>query len=136
MDILVSVVGQRLKAPCNAKKIMSGSRKFVRIVFALSSDWYNLIAHAKFFQGENTYDAVLDEDNSCYVPSEMVQGTFSVMLYGIGGAGGTIIATTESLDFLIVDPLYSPTGDESEETDYDEDYVATTSETLSYLGIE
>lgn len=133
MEIFVSVNGQKLKIPCNTKKIISGSRAFVKLTFMLSTDWDNMTVHAYIKQGEDIYDTVLDNNNSCYIPSGVKSGIFSLMLYGIGGVGGTVIATTEEVKFMVDAPLYAPNGEES--GGYDEDYVATINEVRAYLGI-
>lgn len=69
----------------------------------------------------------LDEENSCYVPSVLEEGKCTFTLYGIGGAGGSTKATTNSVDFILIKQNYDPDegsgGDDGD--DYDEDYVAT-----------
>lgn len=134
MEIFVNVIGQKLKIPTNAKTIISGTRRFIKLTFMLNTDWDNMNVHAHFEQGESTYDTVLDSDNSCYVPSDLSAGTCTLMLYGLN-SGSTTIATTESFVFTIDESSYTPSGEESEESGYDEDYVATVSETMTYLGL-
>lgn len=75
----------------------------------------------------------LDNENSCYVPSGLEEGVCMLELYGIGGAGGTIKATSNAIEFNIIGQRYDPSeGGEDEDTD---GYVATVDEMKAYLGI-
>lgn len=140
MDIFVKVDGQKIVLPTNMK-IVTGSTNFVRLVFTLTPDWQDMNIKAIFTQ---TVDSVktetkrnLDEENSCYVPSVLEEGRCTFTLYGVGGAGGSTKATTNSVDFILIKQNYDPEegsgGDDGD--DYDEDYVATIDEVREYLGI-
>lgn len=91
MDILVNVSRQKLKIDTNLRKVVSGSQEFIRFVFNLDEEWDDLLAFAQFVQGDDAYNVYLDSNNSCYLPSEIVQGDCKLTLYG---TGGDTIATT------------------------------------------
>ena len=91
MDILVSVVNQKLRIPANLKNYVEGSQKFVRFVFDLSSEWDDLQVFAQFSQNGKSYNLYLDNNNSVYLPPEIVAGVCTMTLYG---TGGNIVATT------------------------------------------
>ena len=98
MDILVNVVNQKLKITTNLKNLVSGTQEFVRFVFNLSSDWDGLTTFAQFIQDGTAYNQLLDSDKSAYLPSEIKDGTVTMMLYG---SGGNVIATTNYLTLKI-----------------------------------
>ena len=98
MDILVNVVNQKLKITTNLKNLVSGTQEFVRFVFNLSSDWDGLTTFAQFIQDGTAYNQLLDSDKSAYLPSDIKDGTVTMMLYG---SGGNVIATTNYLTLKI-----------------------------------
>ena len=85
MDILVTVKHQKLKITSNYKPIVGGSQKFVRFAFSLDEDWKALTVFAQFTQNGIAYNQYLDENSCCYLPSEIGEGTCTLMLYGTGG---------------------------------------------------
>ena len=100
MDIYVDVVGQKLRIATNLKNLVAGSQKFVRFNFYLSSDWDNLETFAQFRQGKDAYNVYLDEENSVYLPAEIVAGSCTMMLYG---SRGQVIGTTNYITLTIDD---------------------------------
>lgn len=94
MDILVNVVNQKLKIPTNIKNFVAGTQEFIRFTFNLADEWDSLTTFAQFAQDGVAYNQLLDSDNCVYLPSEIKEGTFTLMLYG---SGGTTIATTNYL---------------------------------------
>lgn len=94
MDILVNVVNQKLKIPTNIKNFVAGTQEFIRFTFNLADEWDALTTFAQFAQDGVAYNQLLDSDNCVYLPSEIKEGTFTLMLYG---SGGTTIATTNYL---------------------------------------
>lgn len=98
MDILINVMNQKLKIATNMKNYVAGSQEFVRFIFNLPSEWDNLLTFAQFSQNGVSYNQYLDEDNSVYLPSEIVSGTCTLTLYG---SGGNTIGTTDHLTLSI-----------------------------------
>ena len=98
MDILITVVNQRLMISTNLKVLVSGTQQFIRFVFDLPSEWDDLSPFAQFTQGDTSYNVYLDEDNAVFLPSEIEPGKCTLMLYG---SGGTVIGTTNMLTLTI-----------------------------------
>lgn len=139
MNIYIKVDGQKIVIPTNMK-IVTGSANFVRLVFTLTPDWDDMNIKAIFTQtvdGERVDTRkTLDEYNSCYVPSTLEEGRCVLTLYGVGGIGGSVKATANTVDFIVVKQNYNPGGDSGDDDDEDSDlYVATTDEVRAYLGI-
>ena len=98
MDILVNVINQKLKIKANTKRLVSGTQKFIRFEFSLNDAWDNLLVFAQFIQNGKAYNDYLDENNSVYLPPEIKDGKFIVLLYG---SGSNTIATTNYLTFEV-----------------------------------
>ena len=98
MNILVNVINQKLKIKANTKRLVSGTQKFIRFEFSLDDAWDDLLVFAQFIQDEKAYNDYLDENNSVYLPSEIKDGKFNVLLYG---SGSNTIATTNYLTFEV-----------------------------------
>lgn len=98
MEISVNVIGQKLKVTTNLKCFISGSQKFVKFIFNMDSDWDNLLTFAQFSQNGISYNQYLDDENSVYLPSEIVAGTCTLILYG---TGNDVRATTNYLTLII-----------------------------------
>ena len=98
MNILVNVINQKLKIKANTKRLVSGTQKFIRFEFNLDDAWDNLLVFAQFIQNGKAYNDYLDENNSVYLPPEIVDGKFNVLLYG---SGSNVIATTNYLTFEV-----------------------------------
>lgn len=136
MEIFVNVIGQKLKIPSNLKRVVAGSRKFIKLIFTLSSEWTYITPHVKFIQGDNVFDASLGDSHTCYLPSAIVPGEFIMMLYGIG-ANGDIVAVTDDIKLVADSSYFDPETDgENTEEEFDDNYIATFEEILDYLGTE
>ena len=98
MDILVNVINQKLKTKANTKRLVSGTQKFIRFKFSLDDAWDGLLVFAQFIQNGKAYNDYLDENNSVYLPPEIKDGKFDVLLYG---SGSNTIATTNYLTFEV-----------------------------------
>lgn len=98
MDILVNVINQKLKTKANTKRLVSGTQKFIRFKFSLDDAWDGLSVFAQFIQNGKAYNDYLDENNSVYLPPEIKDGKFDVLLYG---SGSNTIATTNYLTFEV-----------------------------------
>ena len=98
MEILVNVIGQKLKVTTNLKCFISGSQQFVKFIFNMDSEWDNLLTFAQFRQNGVAYNQYLDEDNSVYLPSEIGAGTCTLILYGTYNG---VRATTNYLTLTI-----------------------------------
>lgn len=138
MDIFVKVDGQKIILPTNMK-VVTGSANFVKLIFTLATDWNNMSVQAIFTQvvsGERVdTKKTLDEDNSCYIPSTLVEGKCTLTLYGVGGIGGSTRATTNAVDFIAEKQNYDPEDDSDGSDDDSDSYVATNDEVRAYLGI-
>ena len=133
MEVFVNVIGQKLRIPSNFKKVIAGSKNFVKLVFTLSSDWAYMTPHAKFVQDWNVFDASLGSDHTCYLPSGIVPGKFTLTLYGVGLDGEIIAVTNDILLFAEESSFDADTDGESTEDEYDGGYVATLQEILDYI---
>ena len=98
MTILINVVNQDLRLMTPFKALVSGTQKFIRFKFMLNEIWENVMPFAQFVQNDVGYNVYLDEDNCAYLPTEIKDGTFTLMLYG---AGEEVIATTNYLRIKI-----------------------------------
>ena len=98
MNVTVDVQGQKLRVLQNKKEFVAGSQKFVRFQFILDEDWDKLMKFAQFRQNGVAYNSYLDEENSAYLPTEIGEGTCTMMLYG---SGGEVIGTTNYITFTI-----------------------------------
>ena len=98
MNILVNVINQKLKIKANTKRLVSGTQNFIRFEFSLDDAWDNLLVFAQFIQNGKAYNDYLDENNSVYLPPEIIEGKFNVLLYG---SGSNVIATTNYLTFEV-----------------------------------
>lgn len=98
MEIKIYVVGQTLKVATIPYEFIDGSQNFVAFKFHLDSAWDELRPFAQFIQDEVAYNVYLDENGVCYLPPEIVEGTFLLLLYG---AAGDVRATTNFLEFTV-----------------------------------
>ena len=106
MDIIIAVEGQRLRPVTNLKSLVSGTQEFIKFIFTLDSDWATLTptngsnnhTFAQFVQDGNAYNAFLDRNYSVYLPSEITEGTCTLMLYS---TSGTVKATSNYLTLTI-----------------------------------
>ena len=98
MEILVNVIGQKLKIATNLKCFISGSQQFVKFIFNMDDSWDNLTTFAQFRQNDVAYNQYLDTNNSVYLPREIGAGACTLILYG---TGGNVRATTNYLTLTI-----------------------------------
>ena len=106
MEINVNVVNQKLHITTNLKSLVAGTQEFIKFNFNLGDDWDNLLVSAQFMQNGTAYNKVLDSNDSCYLPAEIVAGTCSLMLFGSGTethgtSTVTVRATTNLITFNI-----------------------------------
>lgn len=103
MEILVNVVGQKLKAATNQKTLVAGTQEFIKFVFELPDDWKDLKTFVQFRQSENVYEKYLDKENSVYLPSEIAEG---ICVLALQGNLGNVIAKSATLSFFVdKDPI-------------------------------
>ncbi len=93
----IDVIGQKLVIN-DKQTIVSKSQEFVEFEFNLSDEWKDLLTFAQFKQGEDSYNVYLDEDNKCFLPSEIKDGTMTVTLCG---SKDDVFATSSSLGFVV-----------------------------------
>lgn len=102
MEMSIKVAGQRMQIERHWNKFTEGTQKFVKFNFNLSSDWSGLTTFAQFVQGEDTAVSVyLDENDSVYLPPEIVEGKCFLVLSGTNGTD--VIATSEAIELTIDD---------------------------------
>lgn len=100
MDINVNVVNQELKIAENLKCLAVGSKRFVRFVFDLGSDWDGLTIYAQFIQGGIGYNVNLDANNAAYLPQELGEGECYLVLHG---TAENVIASTNYVTLKLHD---------------------------------
>ena len=82
----------------NPNVLVSGTQNFVAFEFVLDESWDGINPVAQFNQNGNIYNVNLNENNSVYLPSEITYGSFTLTL---GGSSGDVIASTNSLKFVV-----------------------------------
>lgn len=85
MEVLVSVIGQKLRICTNARTLVDGTRNFIKFVFSLSDEWAGLEMTAQFIQDGTAYDRQLDSNYSVFLPDEIHDGKCELILHGIDG---------------------------------------------------
>lgn len=82
MIIKFNVQEQTLGASCHSA-IISRSQDYLKAEFCFSTDWNNAIRIAQFVRDDLKYNIILDSDNTCFVPWELLtsQGTFTVTVW-------------------------------------------------------
>ena len=146
VNIPVAVDGQRMMLQDSSYRFAPRSQEFVKFVFELSDDWMELTTFAQFTQNGSSYNTYLDEDNSVYLPGEIVSGSCTMMLYGTGAGGVT--GTTLPIVLCIDNDCFTEDGQSTVITQslYDQlvaqvaqyvplSRIATLAEAKAYLGI-
>lgn len=71
---------------CNFRDIVAGSKNYLIAHFTFSKEWDGCVKAASFWRGETEKAVLLDEDNRCVIPSEVLVGaTFAVTVRGKKG---------------------------------------------------
>ena len=97
MAIKIFVEHQKLKL-VEKNPIWSETQKFVEFNFKFTPEWEDLLVFTQFTQNGESYNIYLNDNNSAYLPAEIVDGEVSVILCG---TKGDTKATTSSLSFII-----------------------------------
>lgn len=137
MDVLINVVGQRLRLPADSRRFVSGTKEFVKFIFNFDSSWSDIPVYAKFKQNGISKDVELVQGRYVFLPDTLSAGLCTLSLYGISGSKS---AKTESVVIKIVDdngnvenPSGSnPSGGSGGGSSCE---FATIEEVKSYLGI-
>ena len=146
MEILINVVGQKLRTTTNNKRLVAGTREYIRFIFNFSEDWTDLITFAQFTQNGKSYNKYLEEDNSVTLPQEIENGEFELALQG---NLDNVVAKSFPMVFDVErDPITSDASStEITKSLYDQmlelwgieptggTHVATPEEVKTYLGI-
>ena len=136
MDINVTVWNQRLRVAPELLTIVSGTQKFVRFVFHLDSSWTGITNKiCQFVQKKNmicinqtlsTTTINGETVYTCYLPSEITPGSFTILVYASSGTPfntsdtNQTIAVTESTKFNVINNSITSISDlEEEEIDVD-----------------
>ena len=102
MIIQFNVCNQSLTT--SKKFIVSRSQDYLRAKFTFTEDWYGVQKLAQFVRGESKYNIMLDGQDSCLVPWELLQtkGDFSVTVWGNNFPGkDNIIITTNKVSVTV-----------------------------------
>jgi len=99
MDILVTVVNQKLKITTNGKRDVAGTQRFVRFIVDLPNEWKELTTFAQFRQGDIAYNQYLDGNYAAYMPAEIKAGKCLLMLFGSNN--NAVIGTSNHLELTI-----------------------------------
>ena len=105
-------INNQILARTDKNKVVADSRNYLYAEFAfLSEDWNGITKTAIFRKGNKSFKIILDEDNTCLVPWEVLEcGTMFVSVFG-----GDLI-TTNSLVVSIMGSGYSEGDTPSEPT--------------------
>lgn len=110
MEVLVSVIGQKLRISTNAKTFVEGTQNFIKFIFSLSDEWDGLDMKAQFIQDGTAYDQQLDSEHSVFLPSDIHDGKCELILYG---SSGLTVAVTDGVMLNIKRSNYSNDGKEN-----------------------
>lgn len=110
MEVLVSVIGQKLRISTNAKTFVEGTQNFIKFIFSLSNEWIGLDVKAQFIQNGVAYDCQLDSECSVFLPSDIHDGKCELILYG---SSGLIVAVTDGVILNIKRSNYTNEGKEN-----------------------
>lgn len=108
----------KAEATCADKiTLTSGMVKAVRVAFIFSEEWENFDKIVVFSNGAETLDVSLGEDNTCYIPHEMMADAgrdVTCGVYGYKGEGSKRVAipTVKCSLGKVVEGV-NPSGDES-----------------------
>lgn len=110
----------KAEAICGDKiTLTSGMVKAVRVAFVFSEEWDNFDKIVVFSNGTETLDVSLGEDNTCYIPHEMMADAgrdVTCGVYGYKGEGSKRVAipTVKCSLGKVVEGV-NPSGDEPKE---------------------
>lgn len=80
---MILVVDNQSIRPYNREEIVAESSvEFVPVEFRLSEEWDGYLVHAQFAQDANVYTVLLDENNSCKLPAEIIAGEVEISVFG------------------------------------------------------
>ena len=121
MDIMINVVNQKLKLTSNLKSFVAGTQEFITFHFIYGEDWADLTTFAQFTQNGNSYNVYLDEEDSCFLPPEIVAGKCTVMLFGtktttVNNVTHVVHATTNVIEFTLDENMLIPNASSTEIT--------------------
>lgn len=77
--------GQRLKKQtnCDFSGLVAGSEGYLRASFTFSDEWDGCKKAASFWMSDKEYAVLLDDTNSCLIPSDaLVESAFEVSVTG------------------------------------------------------
>lgn len=104
MDIVASVIGQKVFLQTSNYLFAPGSLSTVKFKFDLSDDWGGMLTFVQWRQGDSSYNTYLDANNCAYLPNEVQPGKCTIILCGTDSSGH--IATTKPIDICIVEDKY------------------------------
>ena len=89
--------GQRLKkqADCDFSGLVAGSAGYLRAEFTFSDDWLGCKKVAGFIADDKEYPVMLDDNDSCMIPTEALSGEL-FKVYVVGANVGYKIITNHT----------------------------------------
>lgn len=101
-SIIRFLVKDRLLICVNRPALYSGGQNYDKAVFVFDDTWAGFVKTASFSRGTEVYHMLLDEDDACNLPNEIVadRGSFCV---GVFGVSGDVVKTTQTFCFDVWD---------------------------------
>lgn len=103
MSVKFVVQGQNLYRFSKEPILADKSVEFVELEFTFSSEWDGTSKTAQFIQDDKVYSQVLN-DNRCYLPQELNEGSFYLSVFGYKGSKR---ATARKLQMSLEDSGFS-----------------------------
>ena len=103
MTILINVINQELRLATPFKTLVNGTQEFIKFKFVLDDAWLKITTFAQFVQDGTAYNVYLDDNKCVFLPREINNGTFTLMLYG---TGEHVIGTSNYLTLKMVDNIF------------------------------
>ncbi len=106
------VESQSVRAYGAQTKVVADSINFVTCEFLFSDDWDGMEKVAQFTQDGDTYNQLLDDDGTCMLPGEIVEGKCVISVFGQIG-DETVRSTTDSYTLKIYESGFVADGEDS-----------------------
>lgn len=103
MSVKFVVQGQNLYKFSKEPILADKSVEFVELEFTFSSEWDGTSKTAQFIQDDKVYSQILN-DNRCYLPQELNEGSFYLSVFGYKGSKR---ATARKLQMSLEDSGFS-----------------------------
>ena len=102
MITLEFVVGKQTLTRTDSEKVVANSSNIYKCHFAFSDDWNGKEKTASFTKNDIVNTALLDSNNSCYIPSKFLKSSIgSKIQVGVFGVGNGEVITSTVLEIPI-----------------------------------